>query len=241
MLVLSRRIDETIVFPNLGVTIRLLRIKGQVAQVGIDAPPHLAVLRGELPSTQATAPQRSVAHDLANRLNRVTLHLHLLRRHQEQGNALDAARTLDAALAELADLDRDWLAKHLDPKARPSCRALLVDDDANERELLAGLLRMNGAACDTVGDGDAALAYLASHDRPDVVLLDMVMPRCDGPRTLERIRHDPRLAGLRVYGVSGLSPEQAGIATGPGGVDGWFAKPLQPDRLWRALVAPMPA
>ena len=88
MLVLSRRVDETIVFPNLGVTIRLLRIKGQAAQIGIDAPPHLAVLRGELAPNRPVAPERGLSHDLANRLNRVTLHLHVLRRQQERARVL---------------------------------------------------------------------------------------------------------------------------------------------------------
>ncbi len=54
---------------------------------------------------------------------------------------------------------------------------------------------MTGFQVDTAGDGADALDYLHSHDRPDVVLLDMLMPRCDGPTTIGRIRRDPSLEG----------------------------------------------
>ena len=62
MLVLSRRIGDEITLPELGVTIRLLKIKGNTASVGIDAPREYAVLRGELshfdrdPAAQPTIP-----------------------------------------------------------------------------------------------------------------------------------------------------------------------------------------
>src|SRR5262249_62399954 len=119
-------------------------------------------------------------------------------------------------------------------------RTLVVEDDANQRALLAGLLKMKGCACDTAADGLDALDYLKSNERPDVVLLDMVLPRCDGPQTLAAIRREPRLAGLKVFGVSGHSPDELGLKTGPGGVDGWFRKPLDPRQLWKTLRPELP-
>ena len=95
----------------------------------------------------------------------------------------------------------------------------MVEDDANERELMAGLLNLNGVECDTAEDGLAALDFLASHERPDFVLLDMFMPRCDGPETVGAIRRDPKLADLKVFAVSGTPPRKLGLTTGPGGID----------------------
>lgn len=114
-----------------------------------------------------------------------------------------------------------------------------MEDDGNERELLAGVLGMNGCECATAaadgdGDGDEALDYLATHARPDVVLLDMPMPRCDGPTELRAIRSNPMTAGLKVIAVSGSSPQEMGVAVSPRGVDVWFTKPRNPRSLWDA-------
>ncbi len=48
MLVLSRRQSEKIFFPDLGISLEIVRIKGNVVRVGIDAPQEIRVLRGEL-------------------------------------------------------------------------------------------------------------------------------------------------------------------------------------------------
>lgn len=121
---------------------------------------------------------------------------------------------------------RDW------PSPR---RALVVDDDRNECELLAGFLRAEGFQVVTADDGADALGYLGRHERPDVVLLDMVMPVCDGPSTIRAIRESRELSDLRVVAVSGTSPAAWGIATGPDGVDDWFPKPLNTETLLSGL------
>ena len=104
--------------------------------------------------------------------------------------------------------------------------ALVVEDDENESALLAAVLQMNGFRVETASDGCHALDYLATHKQPDVVLLDMRMPRCDGPTTITAIRSNPRLSGLRVVAVSGSRSSEVGVSTGPQGVDRWFCKPL---------------
>jgi carbon storage regulator CsrA len=242
MLVLSRRANEKIVFPSIGVTIHLLRINGKAVRIGIDAPPDLRVLREEVtdhaaPAESRPSPNKSATHELCNRLNKIALGLTLFQRQQEAGQSHQAEATLEQALNQLAALDRTAVSEIVEggtaKTRRP--RALLVEDDNNERELLSGLLGMNGCECATAADGDEALNYLAGPDRPDVVLLDMGMPRCDGPTALRAIRSNPRTADLIVFGVSGSSPNELGITTGPGGVDGWFAKPLNPRALWDAI------
>jgi CheY-like chemotaxis protein len=110
-------------------------------------------------------------------------------------------------------------------------KALLVEDDQNERELLATLLRLSGLEVDTAGDGLDALDYLHTHDRPDVVLLDMGLPRCDGPTTVRAIRSDPTYAGLPIFAVTGHSPGYFDLEMGDGGVDRWFNKPLNAEAL----------
>ena len=48
MLVLSRRTNETICFPELGITVKIMKVKGKTVGVGIEAPDEIQILRGEL-------------------------------------------------------------------------------------------------------------------------------------------------------------------------------------------------
>jgi CheY-like chemotaxis protein len=111
---------------------------------------------------------------------------------------------------------------------------LIVTLKPNEKIVL---LSLNGFVRATATDGADALEYLATYDRPDVVLLNMAMPWCDGPETLRRIRADDRLAGMRVFSTSSTSPRELSVPDGPGGFDAWFPKPLDPRRLWSAIQA----
>lgn len=56
MLVLSRRKDEQIVLPELGITLTLLNIKGQQAKIGISAPKSIRIVRGELETRHSVSP-----------------------------------------------------------------------------------------------------------------------------------------------------------------------------------------
>jgi carbon storage regulator CsrA len=238
MLVLSRRPGQEIVFPALGIKMRLVRIQGNTARVGIDAPKNVEVFRAELIGEQRPEEtSRSAAHELCNRLSRVTLSLHLLERLLEAKRLEEAAAVLAEASAAVGGLDRDWVMKSMAPPRTQArrCRALVVDDDHNERELLAGLLAMNGCDCRTASDGQDALDYLAANERPDFVLLDMCMPRRDGKETLQAIRAEPRWRGVKVISISPTAPEELGIIRGPDGLDDWFPKPLDPRRLWESM------
>jgi carbon storage regulator CsrA len=242
MLVLSRRPSEKIIFPTLGVTLHVLETRGHAVKIGIEAPPEVKILRQELAHAIRAAASsadeaRERRHALRNKLNSVGLSLHLFERLWRSGDEDQAGTVLEKVFGLLDEVEAACAppAKPASSAARPAVRSLIVEDDHNERELLAGLLRMNGCECGTAADGLEALDYLASHDRPDVVLLDLRMPRCDGPETLARIRKDPRYAGLKVFAVSGTAPEEVGIRRGPEGVDGWFRKPLNPRQLWDAI------
>jgi CheY-like chemotaxis protein len=90
---------------------------------------------------------------------------------------------------------------------------------------------MTGYDVVTAGDGAVALDYLESNARPDVVLLDMLMPGCDGPTTVRQIRENESYEGLKLFAISGTSPDGLGIETGPKGVDRWFQKPCDPKQI----------
>jgi carbon storage regulator CsrA len=233
MLVVTRRPNEKILLPTVGVTVHILDVVNRRARVGIDAPPGVKILREEVhaPGQGAfdLAADRKARHDLANALNKATIAIHLARTQCETGRFAAADATLETALHALD------AAAETQARADRRYRMLIVEDDPNERELLAGLLGMNGCECATAADGIDALTYLERNDRPDAVLLDMMMPRLSGPETLRRIRADQRYAGLRVYSVSGTPPSELDVPEGPRGLDGWFPKPLNPRRMWDTI------
>jgi carbon storage regulator CsrA len=257
MLVLSRRVNEKILFPAFQAAVQILSIKGNAVRLGIQAPPEVKVLREEIPdrqaewepATQAPAPAAPEGHaDLARltrlvdrRLQIAGIGLGLLRGQLQAGVTEDTLAIVEALAEDLQMLQRRLAGegeRAPPPPPRPSRsakKALLVEDNANERELLARFLRMGGFEVDTAGDGCDALDYLRARGKPDVLLLDMGLPRCDGPSTVRQIRQDRALAGLKIVAVSGHTAEEYGLGQGPGGIDRWFCKPVDPESLIRDL------
>ena len=78
---------------------------------------------------------------------------------------------------------------------------LIVDDEPANIELIKGLLP-NNCKCKAAINGQIALKQLQK-SKPDLVILDLVMPGMDGFQTLREIRNDPKLTALPVIIVSG--------------------------------------
>lgn len=247
MLVLSRKPQETIVFPNLGIKLEIVRIAGGKVRVAIEAPAEVAVLRGEIAArlgneslsgeSRLGGTKQSLQHRLRNRLHTARLGLKLLEKQLAAGLIDEAEETLTRALAIFRQLDSELERTNKLVNHHLGRRALLVEDDANESHLLAGILRMTGYVVETAPDGLQALEMLKKH-RPDFVLLDMNMPRCDGPTTLASIRANPDWRGLRIFAVTGCSPREIGVSVSEVGVDRWFQKPVDPEVLLGAMNEP---
>ncbi len=252
MLVLSRRPGEKFLFPSLGVSVEVLRSRGTLVRLGIQAPDEIPILRGELsvdegpPVTQelgksereasSAAIARQQRHELRNRVNLLTLKLELLRRQLEAGQVDQPELTLSDAISDLSELEQSIGDHGITPENVKGRRILIVEDQAAERELLASCLRLSGLDVVTVSDGAAALEYLRTHEPPELVLLDMRMPGVDGPTLLDAVRADARLQNLRVFAVSG-SPK-AEFPNTALAVDGWFSKPVRMDALLHAVNLP---
>jgi chemosensory pili system protein ChpA (sensor histidine kinase/response regulator) len=90
-------------------------------------------------------------------------------------------------------------------------RILVVDDYPMTREPLARLLRYEGYQVDCAANGIEAIEAMHQHV-PDLMLLDVVMPRMNGLTLLEEIRLDPRLRDLPVIAITG-SQDSAQMAS----------------------------
>lgn len=251
MLVLSRREQESIVFPKLGIRVQVTRVKGKAVSIGVDAPDDVRVLRGELVEREGesllqtstgeispSAESREREHELRNRINTLTIALHLLRKKAAKESGLVDEMLLSGAIDELAlieetlqDTSKSPDLDDIDKKASLPL-ALLVDDNQNETSLLAGYLRQFGFRVATALDGRAALRFIEHSNRlPDIVLLDMNMPGLNGRGTIDAIRRNPKTSALRVFAVSGDDQCSSNVPIGAGGVDRWFQKPISPDKL----------
>jgi CheY-like chemotaxis protein len=84
---------------------------------------------------------------------------------------------------------------------------LVVDDEAGARNALARLLRKEGYEVETAGNGREALAALETpgHAKPDLVLLDLMMPEIDGLELLEILQSNPNWKALPVVVLTAIS------------------------------------
>lgn len=112
---------------------------------------------------------------------------------------------------------------------------LVVDDDPSVRTLLEMVLEVEGFAVRCSPDGADALEQIAAQ-RPDVVLVDVMMPGVDGRALTRQLREDPRTADLPVVICSGLADDPAQWEAWAAGANSFVPKPFDIDRLLAELA-----
>jgi two-component system, cell cycle response regulator DivK len=113
-------------------------------------------------------------------------------------------------------------------------RVLVAEDNAANRELLREALGAKGHAVTEALDGEEVLAMLDT-SLPDVVLLDIQMPRLDGYQVIQRIRGNRGWQGLKVIALTAFAmrgEEQRALSAG---FDGYLSKPVSLAALYRKL------
>jgi carbon storage regulator CsrA len=245
MLVLSRKENEKVLFPNLGIAMQILRVGGGKVRLGVEAPDSVSVVRHEIASDEQLAQfterlknsAKNANHEVRNRLHATLLGLALVHKQLSYNLVDDAEETLARLIDNMTGLDSELGKIQRSANGHSRRKALVVEDNSNERNLLAGYLSLSGFEVDSVDDGVKALDYLASHACPDAVVLDMQLPRLGGADAVGVLRSDPRFRGLKVYAVSGMDRGSFHVPVGPEGVDHWFTKPLDPQQLVERINA----
>jgi class 3 adenylate cyclase/CheY-like chemotaxis protein len=110
-------------------------------------------------------------------------------------------------------------------------RILVVDDTPQNVKLLADLLGVKGYIVSTAADGEEGLAKVAS-EKPDLVLLDVMMPGLSGYDVCRRMRDNPDTALLPVVLVTALDPKQERVKGMEAGADDFLSKPIQQAELF---------
>jgi len=104
-------------------------------------------------------------------------------------------------------------------------RVLVVDDDPAIRRVVCALLDLDEYGVLEAADGLTALE-LVRLERPNLVILDLTMPRLDGLRACRALRSDPELAGTRVLVLTGRDLPDDWAAARDAGADAYIVKPF---------------
>ncbi len=107
---------------------------------------------------------------------------------------------------------------------------LVVEDSVTQREMIEDLLKGIGLTVKTAGDGVEALEQIQG-SCPDIVVMDIVMPRMNGYELCRRIKTDPKTERVPVVMCSSKGEEFDRYWGRKQGADAYIAKPFQPQEL----------
>src|ERR1700748_2828412 len=113
-------------------------------------------------------------------------------------------------------------------------RVLVVDDDEVIRQLIAVNLQLEGFDVETAVDGQDCLDKVADV-APDVITLDVMMPRLDGWETARQLRKSPDTEHIKVVLISARAQEDDKAHGAQVGADAYLTKPFDPNEMIRVV------
>ncbi len=116
------------------------------------------------------------------------------------------------------------------PKLVPTPRVLIADDDALGAELLEAYLSGSDYELRTAGDGEQTLQHVAEW-HPDLILLDVMMPRISGFEVCKRLRGDPATRDIAILMVTALDQPSDIDRAVEAGTDDFLSKPINKTEL----------
>ncbi|HET7502343.1 MAG TPA: response regulator [Kofleriaceae bacterium] len=125
---------------------------------------------------------------------------------------------------------RDACMRLVESGRREAPRVLIVDDDASIRQICREVLEIGGYQVRDAGSANAAIAE-ARRFRPDMILLDVLMPGIDGYRCAEMIRSDPAIGMAPIMFLSARSDTADKVRAFRSGAEDYMVKPFDADEL----------
>jgi two-component system cell cycle response regulator DivK len=115
-----------------------------------------------------------------------------------------------------------------------SATVLHVEDNASNRKIVRDLLGSRGYRVVEAHDGEEALT-LAERERPDLILMDIQLPRVSGLEATRRIKARPDLAHIPIVAVTSFALSGDDQQAYAAGCSGYLAKPYNPRELLRLV------
>lgn len=111
---------------------------------------------------------------------------------------------------------------------------LIADDNQTQIQLMSRVVSDLGHNVIVADDGDTCVTT-AKAKKPDLILLDVVMPRQDGFSTCRKLKNDPDTSGIPVIIVSTKDQDTDKFWAAKKGADGYVTKPFSPEQLSAAI------
>ncbi len=156
---------------------------------------------------------------------------HLQEASQLKPNDVLLASQVNALAIRLSEIEDKEESEESKPKGKT---ILVVDDSATVRKLITGKLEKSGHEVVCAVDGMDALAKL-NEIVPDLILLDITMPRMDGYQVCKLIRSNETTKGIPVVMISGKDGFFDKVRGRMAGTTGYITKPFGPETLMKAL------
>ena len=121
------------------------------------------------------------------------------------------------------------------PESGDRIRVLVVDDEANITDLVATALRYEGFDVSTAGDGRTAIER-AKRERPDLVLLDVMMPGKSGWEVARALKQDPVTQAIKIVMVTAIGEHVNEMTSPLYGADAHIDKPFEFESLERVIA-----
>jgi len=115
-------------------------------------------------------------------------------------------------------------------------KVLVVDDSATDRANLEGILNKAGYIVSTANSGVAAIEKVKA-DKPDVILLDIIMPEMDGYRTCRTLKKDEASKNIPIIFVTSKKEKADKMWAMRQGGDGYIVKPAEEEAVLKELAA----
>jgi CheY-like chemotaxis protein len=115
-----------------------------------------------------------------------------------------------------------------------SRQVLVVDDDQDSADSLGRLMRLGGHQVQVAYSGEVAI-LLAQQLKPDVILLDLGLPRLDGYRVVEKLRQQPGTKTALIVAVTGYGQASDRQRCKEAGFDLHLLKPIRTEKLLQLL------
>jgi DNA-binding response OmpR family regulator len=120
-------------------------------------------------------------------------------------------------------------------------KVLVVEDEIHIQKLIKLILEKNKFEVDTVGSGEDALKYLDSAEKkPDLVLLDIMMPGIDGLQVLRTVKANSALKHIPVVMLTALAQESVVLQGIKLGAKDYIRKPFHPGELAKRIAKHLP-
>lgn len=113
-------------------------------------------------------------------------------------------------------------------------KVLLVEDEKNVILSVKACIDAGGYRVDVVEDGEEALNYVRK-ENPDIILLDLLLPKLDGFEVLKVIKNDPDTKEIPVIVLTAKAEEESRQRALSLGADGYMTKPFRPLELWDGI------